>query len=74
MIHLETPKRLKPLIHQAHEIGAGMFRPISRKYDRLEHTAPVELEMLGSLMVHTGDPVTDHGRRCRQAQAGCRRR
>ncbi|WP_043768144.1 acyl-CoA dehydrogenase family protein [Algiphilus aromaticivorans] len=50
MFNLETPKRLKPLIHQANQIGAEMFRPISRKYDRLEHTAPVELEMLASLM------------------------
>jgi len=50
MINLETPKRLKPITHQAHQIAAEMFRPISRKYDRAEHTAPVELEMLGSLL------------------------
>jgi acyl-CoA dehydrogenase len=50
MINLEIPSRFKALTHQAHEIGAGMFRPISRKYDRAEHTAPIELNMLAALM------------------------
>ncbi|WP_420427147.1 acyl-CoA dehydrogenase family protein [Algiphilus sp.] len=50
MLNLETPKKFKPIIHQAHQIGAEMFRPISRKYDRAEHTKPVELDMLASLM------------------------
>ena len=30
MINLEIPKKLKPLIVNARQVGLGMFRPISR--------------------------------------------
>jgi acyl-CoA dehydrogenase len=50
VINLEIPKKLKPLVTQAHQVGLGMFRPISRKYDRAEHAYPKELDMLGAIM------------------------
>jgi len=50
MINLEIPKKLKPLIQQAHMVGKSVFRPIARKYDLAEHTYPKELDMLASLI------------------------
>ncbi|MGA8744442.1 MAG: acyl-CoA dehydrogenase family protein [Solirubrobacterales bacterium] len=50
MIDLETPKKFKPLVDQAHQVAAEVFRPISRKYDEAEHTYPKELDMLASLI------------------------
>lgn len=50
MIHLEIPKKLKPLIAQAHQVGAGVFRPISREYDRREHEFPNEMKLLGEAL------------------------
>jgi len=50
MINLEIPKKLKPLITQAHQVGLNVFRPISRKYDTLEHEEPKELRMFGAIM------------------------
>lgn len=50
MINLEIPKKLKPLITQAHQVGLNIFRPISRKYDSLEHEEPKELRMFGAIM------------------------
>lgn len=50
MIYLETPKKFRPLIEQAHQVAANIFRPISRKYDRAEHETPHELEVLASLL------------------------
>jgi acyl-CoA dehydrogenase len=55
MIYLEVPKKLKPLITQAHQVGLGMFRPISRKYDRAEHAYPKELDMLGAILRGMGE-------------------
>lgn len=50
MINLEVPSRFRGIIDQAQQVAAGMFRPISRKYDRAEHSRPVELDMLAALM------------------------
>ena len=50
MIHLEVPKKFKPLIEQAHVVGSAVFRPISRKYDTAEHAYPKELDMLAAVM------------------------
>ncbi|HET7177744.1 MAG TPA: acyl-CoA dehydrogenase family protein [Solirubrobacterales bacterium] len=50
MINLETPKKFKPLVSQAHQVATEVFRPISRKYDIAEHTYPKELDMLASLI------------------------
>jgi acyl-CoA dehydrogenase len=50
MINLETPKKLKPLIGQAHQVAAEVLRPISRKYDTEEHAYPKELDMLAAVI------------------------
>src|SRR5688500_8086853 len=50
MINLEIPKKLKPLVMQAHQVALNVFRPISRKYDTLEHEEPKELRMFGAIM------------------------
>ncbi|MDR3417369.1 MAG: acyl-CoA dehydrogenase family protein [Nevskia sp.] len=50
MINLETPKKFVPLVNQARQVAAEIFRPISRKYDRAEHAYPKELDMLGALL------------------------
>lgn len=49
-INLELPKKFKPLVGQTHQIATEVFRPISRKYDREEHTYPKELDMLAALI------------------------
>jgi acyl-CoA dehydrogenase len=48
MINLELPKKFKPLVMQAHQVAAEVFRPNSRRYDRDEHTYPKELDMLAA--------------------------
>jgi acyl-CoA dehydrogenase len=50
MINLETPKKFKPLIGQAHQVAAEVLRPISRKYDTEEHSYPKELDMLAAVI------------------------
>jgi acyl-CoA dehydrogenase len=50
MINLEVPKKAGPLINQAYQAAAQVFRPISRKYDRAEHTYPAELDMFAALL------------------------
>lgn len=54
MIFLETPKKYRPLVAQAHQVAANIFRPISRKYDRAEHEVPHELEVLAALLEGMG--------------------
>jgi acyl-CoA dehydrogenase len=50
MINLETPKKHRPLISQAHQVAMNLLRPNSRKYDTLEHEYPVELDMLAAMI------------------------
>ncbi len=50
MINLETPKKHRVLIDQAHQVAMNMLRPISRKYDRAEHAYPHELDMLAAMI------------------------
>ena len=50
MINLEVPKKAGALINQAYQAAAEVFRPISRKYDRAEHTYPAELDMFAALL------------------------
>lgn len=57
MINLEIPKKLRPLVQQAHLVAENVFRPISRKYDTKEHTYPNELDMLAALI----DGMNDAG-------------
>jgi acyl-CoA dehydrogenase len=49
-INLEVPKKLQSLVDLAHQAAEQVFRPISRKYDRAEHTYPVELDMLAAAL------------------------
>jgi acyl-CoA dehydrogenase len=50
MIGLEIPRRLQPLVAQAAQVADEVFRPISRRYDRDEHTRPKELDMLAAVI------------------------
>ncbi len=50
MINLEVPKKAKALVNQARQAATEVFRPISRKYDRAEHSYPTELDMLAALL------------------------
>src|SRR5690349_21539563 len=50
MINLETPKKFRPLIGQAHQVAMNMLRPNSRRYGTLEHEYPKELEMLAAMV------------------------
>src|SRR3954466_14640506 len=68
-INLEVPKKLKPLVSQAHEVAAEVFRPNSRKYDRAEHEYPKELDMLAAAI----DGMSDGGATSGAGAAGVRR-
>jgi len=48
-INLEDPKKIRPLRDQVHQVAMNMLRPISRKYDKLEHAYPKELDMLAAM-------------------------
>lgn len=50
MINLETPKKFRMLVEQAHRVAEEIFRPNSRRYDLAEHQYPKELDMLGALL------------------------
>ena len=50
MIDLEVPRRLRPLVESAAAMADEVFRPISRKYDRAEHTYPAELDVMAALI------------------------
>jgi acyl-CoA dehydrogenase len=57
MINLETPKKHRALVDQAHQVAMNMLRPISRKYDVAEHEYPKELDMLAAMI----DGLSDSG-------------
>ncbi len=46
MINTELTKELKEFQDTVHDFAEQTFRPISRKYDELEHVYPEELDML----------------------------
>ncbi|MBW1983329.1 MAG: acyl-CoA dehydrogenase family protein [Deltaproteobacteria bacterium] len=48
MINLELPEELKQLKTSTYEFIMGLFRPISRKYDKQEHVYPKELDVMRS--------------------------
>ena len=56
-MNLKNPKKFKMLIDQAHESALNVLRPISRKYDKAEHSYPKELDMFASLI----DGMNDGG-------------
>lgn len=50
MINLELPKKLLTVRQMTHQLAEGVFRPISRKYDRIEHCdSPEELKPVGQM-------------------------
>ncbi|MEN9464143.1 MAG: hypothetical protein RL217_324 [Pseudomonadota bacterium] len=61
MLNLEVPKKHRALVNQAHQVAEGVFRPISRKYDRAEHAYPVELDMLAAIMDGMNDGTIGEG-------------
>jgi acyl-CoA dehydrogenase len=69
MINLETPKKVRPLIEQAHQVAMNMLRPISRKYDVAEHEYPKELDMLAAMI----DGLAESGATGGAGAAGVRR-
>jgi acyl-CoA dehydrogenase len=69
MINLETPKKVRPLVEQAHQVAMNMLRPISRKYDAAEHEYPKELDMLAAMI----DGLSESGASGGAGAAGVRR-
>ncbi|GAA1909673.1 acyl-CoA dehydrogenase family protein [Nocardioides lentus] len=57
MINLDTPKKHRALVDQAHQLAMNMLRPVSRKYEKAEHEYPKELDMLAAMV----DGVSDSG-------------
>ncbi|MEY1661900.1 acyl-CoA dehydrogenase family protein [Isoalcanivorax beigongshangi] len=50
MINYELPTKLKNLQQMSHQVAVSMLRPISRKYDRIEHCpTPEELVPLAQM-------------------------
>jgi acyl-CoA dehydrogenase len=68
-INLETPKKVRPLVDQAHQVAMNMLRPISRKYDAAEHEYPKELDMLAAMI----DGLSESGASGGAGAAGVRR-
>jgi acyl-CoA dehydrogenase len=69
MINLEIPKKLKPLIDQAHQVGLNVFRPIARKYDIAEHEEPKELRMFGAIMRGMSEGGAEAGLNAKEKKA-----
>lgn len=63
MINLDIPRKFLPLIELAHSVAEGYFRPISRKYDRAEHTYPKELDLLAAAFagMEEAGPIAEAG-------------
>jgi acyl-CoA dehydrogenase len=69
MINLETPRKFRPLVGQAHQVAMNLLRPNSRKYDQLEHEYPKELDMLAAMI----DGLSDSGASSGAGASGVRR-
>lgn len=51
MINLELPQKMRNIQQMSHQLAASVFRPISRKYDRIEHCdTPEELKPVSQMM------------------------
>jgi len=61
MINLETPRKFRAFINQAHQVAAEMLRPNSREYDLAEHAYPKELDMLAAMVDGLGASGTGQG-------------
>jgi len=69
MINLETPKKFRPLVGQAHQVAMNLLRPNSRKYDLAEHAYPKELDMLAAMV----DGLSESGAASGAGASGVRR-
>jgi acyl-CoA dehydrogenase len=54
-MNLEIPKNLQNFTDGVYGLARSVFRPISRKYDELEHTYPKELDLFASMMNGAND-------------------
>ena len=61
MISLDTPKKFRAFIKQAHDVADNFLRANSRKYDLAEHSYPKELDLLASLVDGMGDSGQGQG-------------
>lgn len=69
MISLDTPKKFRGFIAQAHHVADNFLRSNARKYDRAEHAYPKELDMLAQLV----DGMSDAGQSEGAGASGVRR-
>src|ERR1700709_2698735 len=69
MINLETPRKFRPLIGQAHQVAMNLLRPNSRRYDLAEHEYPKELDMLAAMI----DGLSESGQASGAGASGVRR-
>jgi acyl-CoA dehydrogenase len=69
MINLETPKKFRPLVGQAHQVAMNLLRPNSRRYDALEHAYPKELDMVAAMV----DGLSQSGQTSGAGASGVRR-
>ncbi|MCQ3997074.1 acyl-CoA dehydrogenase [Aeromicrobium sp. 636] len=68
MIYLETPKKFRAFVQQAHDVANEFLRANSRKYDLAEHSYPKELDLLASLI----DGLNESGNSTGAGAAGVR--
>jgi acyl-CoA dehydrogenase len=61
MINLETPRKFRAFVNQAHQVAAQFLRPNSRRYDLAEHEYPVELDLLAAVVDGLGASGTGSG-------------
>ncbi len=54
-MNLEIPKGLQNFVDGVYGLSNSVFRPISRKYDELEHTYPKELDLFASMLNGAND-------------------
>lgn len=61
MIYLDTPKKFRGFVQQAHDVAQEFLRANSRKYDLAEHSYPKELDLLASLIDGLNESGTGTG-------------
>ncbi|GAB2609378.1 acyl-CoA dehydrogenase family protein [Kribbella endophytica] len=61
MINLETPRKFRAFVNQAHQVAAEMLRPNARRYDLAEHEYPKELDLLAAVVDGLGASGTGSG-------------
>jgi acyl-CoA dehydrogenase len=69
VISLDDPRKFRTLRDQAHQVAMNMLRPISRTYDRAEHTYPHELDLLAAMI----DGLSESGASSGAGASGVRR-